>query len=105
MVEVPEFVKQAFDRWVEGWGWETERAFYPYNVLVFDVGENNEEWPLTKLLGQLWRCTDQLSEDFCERLDLPPGSTYARAAQAILARGRTRGKYVIPRSGYRVPPA
>ncbi|HVF12456.1 MAG TPA: hypothetical protein VNA87_05150 [Actinomycetota bacterium] len=105
MAEVPKYVMQAFESWVEGWGWETERAFFPYKEIVIDVGPDNEDWPLTKLLGKLWRCSDHLPKDMCERLDLPEGSSYARAAQAIMARGRTRGKYIIPREGYRVPPS
>ncbi len=104
MSRAPDFITEAFALWVETWGWETgERFFYPYAELVFDVGERNEEWPLPKLLGKLWRCTQVMSEDLCDRLNVPYGSTYARAAQGILAQGR-RGKYHIPRSGFRVPP-
>lgn len=99
------WVKKAFDAYVEGWGWEMkERFFYPYNEIVMDVGDPPVEWPLTQLLGKLWRCTEPMPDDTCDRLDLQRGSTYAKAAQGILAAGR-RGKYWIPRSGYRVPPA
>lgn len=103
MEKCPEWAKSAFTRWVEGWGWETqERYLYPYNEIVMDVGPELNEWPLPKLLGKLWRCSDPMSTDLCERLDLPEGSSYARAAQWILAMGR-RGKFWIPRPGFRVP--
>ncbi len=103
MAEAPDYVKEAFVRWVESWGWETgERYFYPYNEIVFDVGAEQEEWPLPKLLGKLWHSKAAMPPQLCERLDLEEGSSYARAAQKILAAGR-RGKFHIPRSGYRVP--
>lgn len=103
MAESPEYIKEGFRRWVEGWGWEKkDRYIYPYNEVVFDVGEQREEWPLPKLLGKLWRCTEPMTDTLCERTDLPRGSSFARAAQAILAAGR-KGKYFIPASGYRVP--
>lgn len=105
MATCPDWAKKAFFDWVESWGWDVKEKFlFPYNEIVMNVGDPSEEWPLTRLLGKLWRCTDPMPKDLCERLDLPEGSTYARAAQGILAAGR-RGKYWIPRSGYRVPPS
>jgi hypothetical protein len=100
----PAAIKNAFHRWVEGWGWATgERFVYPYTEMVFDVGRKHEELQVTALLGKLWHCTDRMPKDLCERLDMDEGSTYAQAAQKIMAAGR-RGKFWIPRSGYRVPP-
>lgn len=105
MGRAPDFITEAFVLWVETWGWENkERFFYPYNEIVFDVGEKNDEWPLPRLLGKLWHCTQIMSDDICERFNFPQRSTYAKAAQGILAQGR-RGKFHIPRSGFRVPPS
>lgn len=105
MAKAPEWVKDAFYRWVETWGWETkERNLYPYKELVMDVGEERDQWELPRLLGKLWHCNEPMNADLCERLDLPPESTYAQAAQKILMAGR-RGKFHIPRSGFRVPPS
>ncbi len=43
--------------------------------------------PLTawSLTGLLWNCTDILPGSECSELDLPQGSTYARAARAVRA--------------------
>ena len=37
------------------------------------------------LIGQLWHCTDVMPSDLCAELDMPIGSTYARAVQQIAA--------------------
>jgi hypothetical protein len=37
------------------------------------------------LAAQLIACTDVLPFEHCEMLDLPPGSTFARAAQTVRA--------------------
>ena len=36
-----------------------------------------------KLVGQLWNCTDTLTGEYCHRLAIPRGSTYAQAAQLL----------------------
>jgi len=38
---------------------------------------------LDRLCGKLWNCTDVLSATACRDADLPTGSTYAQAAQAM----------------------
>ena len=44
MGRAPDYITEAFDRWVETGGWETgERFFYPYNEIAFDIGEKNNE--------------------------------------------------------------
>lgn len=105
MAEAAKPIKDAFREWVESWGWETpDRFIYPYNEIIrVQLGDKEEEWPLPHLLGRLWRSTDVMPTKLCDRLNLPEGSTYAKAAQGILASGR-RGKFNIPRTGYRVPP-
>ena len=103
MAEATEWVKEAFTRWVEAWGWDNkDKFFFPYNEMVFDVGEDKEDWALPKLLGKLWHSKEPMPPELCERMDLPEGSSYAKGAQKILMAGR-RGKFQIPRSGYRVP--
>lgn len=32
---------------------------------------------------QLWDCTDILPSEYCDDLDLPPGSTYAQAVRSL----------------------
>jgi hypothetical protein len=104
LAKAPAWLKQAFQHWVESWGWASgEHTIYPYSEIVFDVGRERENWPVPRVLGKLWHCTDKMPGHLCERVNLPSGSTYAKAAQLIMAAGR-RGKFHIPRSGYRVPP-
>lgn len=35
------------------------------------------------LLGQLWHCKDVMPSEYCEMLDLPRGSSFARAARRL----------------------
>jgi len=42
-------------------------------------------WPAEKLLGLMTHCTDVMPGELCELLDIERGSTYARAAQRLLA--------------------
>jgi hypothetical protein len=37
----------------------------------------------TWLTGQLWNCSDILGGEYCQLLDLPLGSTYARAVRKL----------------------
>lgn len=103
MGTVPNYLKEAFRLWVESWGWlSSERTIQPFREVVLDVGPAKEDWPLAKLLGKLWHCTDSMAKDLSDRMDLPDGATYAQAAQAIMAAAK-KGRFHIPRSGYRVP--
>ena len=45
------------------------------------TGETTKE--LDRLCGKLWNCTDILPQIGCNDAQVPVGSTYARAAQAI----------------------
>lgn len=38
---------------------------------------------LDRLCGKLWNCTDSLPSTACRDADVPTGSTYAQAAQAV----------------------
>ena len=42
-------------------------------------------WTAEKLLGRMSHCTDIMPGSLCDELDLERGSTYARAAQRLLA--------------------
>ena len=63
-------------------------------TMVFGGGEtvtvNGEEKPLSWLLTQLAKCTDQMPSSVAIVLDLDDGATYAQAVRAI--RGRQRKK-------------
>jgi hypothetical protein len=48
--------------------------------------------PAEKLLGLMTQCTDIMPSYLCDELDIEPGSTYARAAQRLLAE-RKRPEY------------
>lgn len=43
------------------------------------------QWPADKLLGLMCHCTDIMPGDLCVELEIERGSTYARAAQRLLA--------------------
>jgi hypothetical protein len=106
MARAPKAFKDAFSHWVEGWGWtDKDRIILPYKELIFDVGRNREQVGLMELLGKLWQCTDKMPGDIAERIGLEPGSNYAQAAQMIHSHARSRGRFIIPRGGYRVPPS
>ena len=51
---------------------------------------DDEEWPVAKLCGKLWRCTDVLPGAYCGDLDIPQGSTYAQAVRVVLTQIRRR---------------
>lgn len=103
MASVPDYVKQAFNRWVQSWGWESrEPTVQPYREMVFDVGDKQENWPVVKLLGKLWRCSEPLPVDVRDRMSLDEGATYAVAAQLLMAAAKRKG-YRIPHTGFRVP--
>ena len=66
----PGYLRDAFLEWLEG-----ERGD------VVDVDEKPQT--LRWLIGQLWHCTDVLPGWACDELDIPLGSTYAKAVQAV----------------------
>ncbi len=51
-------------------------------------------WPAEKLLGLMTHCTDIMPASLCDQLDLEEGSTYARAAQRLLAERSRRLRIV-----------
>jgi hypothetical protein len=81
----PEDLLGAFNAWIDTRGiivgpdrWTIER---PPKVAGRPFAG---EW----LLGQLWNCTDALPSSISSALDLPRGSTYARAARKVKRRAR-----------------
>ncbi len=51
------------------------------NIEVDDT-QRSVEW----LCGQLWNCSDIMPGEDCDSIELPRGSTYAKAARMILYR-------------------
>jgi hypothetical protein len=48
--------------------------------------------PAEKLLGLMTHCTDIMPSYLCDELGIEPGSTYARAAQRLLAERRQHSR-------------
>ena len=72
----PGHIRQAFEDWVyEGMP----------DVAIFEVAYEPTELPARQLLGKLWHCSDIMPSILCGELDMPQGSTYAAAAQALCA--------------------
>lgn len=55
-------IRQAFEDWIDAGQDPTRRD---------------------AILAPLYRCTDIMPAILCDQLDLPPGSTYARAVRAL----------------------
>lgn len=47
------------------------------------VEVRNETWPLRRLRGLLWNCTDVMPEALCVELDIPHGSSYAQGVRSL----------------------
>jgi len=75
----PGYLREAFQDAISADGALAE------SVIIDDVGIDEEERPLEWLAGQLWNCTDILPRSECWALDIPQGSTYARAARIVKA--------------------
>ena len=75
----PGHMRQAFVDWVE--------AGQP-DVAQVEVDYVPRPWPAEKLLGRLCHCSDVMPSDLCGDLDMRLGSSYARAAQSLLAERR-----------------
>ena len=75
----PDYLREAFQ---DAIAWDGELA---KTVVIDDVGIDEEERSLGWLAGQLWNCTDVLPGIECLALDIPLGSTYARAARIVKA--------------------
>ena len=74
---------------------QLQRAFGEW-AGVFGGGDtvtiNGEGKPLSWLLTQLARCTDQMPSSVAMVLDLDDGATYAQAVRAIRGRQRKKAK-------------
>jgi len=78
------FDGQASDVWYEPLGEEeTLELFDPKKQEAWDAMDlkGRARW----ITGQLWNCTDILPHMICADLDIPPGSTYARAVRNLRA--------------------
>ena len=56
-------------------------AFYP------------RTWEAERLLRRMWHCSDTMPPDLCSALDVPQGSSYAQAAQGLLAERKSQATY------------
>ena len=72
----PNHIRQAFENWLD--------AGMP-DVAILEVSYEPTEIPARQLLGKLWHCSDIMPSQLCGQLELPPGTTYAAAAQALRA--------------------
>ena len=72
-------MRQAFCDWVD-------EGMPP--LAAVEVNYEPVTWPADKLLGRMCHCSDIMPRDTCDQLELERGSTYARAAQRLLAAQR-----------------
>ena len=79
-MHAPGHLRYAFSDWVEI-GMPVEIAAEGPTYDFYDGKPRMATW----LLGQLWRCSDIMPGTLCDELDMPAGSTYARAAQQLAA--------------------
>jgi len=69
----PQSLREQFLEAIESWVW-----------LSGDIPDT----AIRQLAGQLWNCTDTLPGEYCNDLEIPPGSTYAQAARHLRRRLR-----------------
>lgn len=70
--------RSGFAEWLDAY--EVFEAELTDEVFENDEGETVA---VDKLIGRVYHCTDVLPSDYCALLDLPQGSTYAKAARAL----------------------
>ncbi len=79
MSHYPGHLREAFCRWAcEG----------TPPLASVEVDYEDAVWPAEKLLGRMTHCTDVMPGYACDELEIERGSTYARAAQRLLAERR-----------------
>lgn len=74
MPHYPGHLRDAFRAWVD--------EAMP-DLATVQVNYRDELWPTERLLGKMWHCSDIMPGRLREDLDMPLGSTYARAAQTL----------------------
>jgi hypothetical protein len=79
----PGYLRAMFEELVER-GETGEEFFDPAKQARFELMSTEEQ--LRLLAGQLWHCTDCMPGHVCEDLDMPTGSSFARAARVIRQR-------------------
>ena len=55
---------------------------YPKEIARF-IQKDDRSYELKKILGHLWNCTDIVPARYCEQLDIPIGSSYAKAVRDL----------------------
>lgn len=77
-----ELVELALLRWIDhGMEFEPEPSRWPLETrgLRHVAAASCRKYILT----ELWNCSDTLSDPYCDRLQIPRGSTYGAAARKI----------------------
>ena len=65
---VPGHLRVEFEEYLDYWYCKCEEP---------DLGDMS----INHLLGKLWNCTDTLPSRYCGALDIPQGSSYAKAVR------------------------
>jgi hypothetical protein len=74
-------LRGAFEALVEGAESVTDTFYDSRTRASLQTMSPDEQ--LRWLCGKLWNCTDIMPGAVCVELEMPPGSTYAQAAQGI----------------------
>jgi hypothetical protein len=69
----PGHLREAFETWVEDGATASTVA----------VGWDDTTVPIRWLIGHLWNCSDIMPSGLCAQLDMPAGTTYARAVRHL----------------------
>jgi transcriptional regulator with XRE-family HTH domain len=70
------------------------REWFTDYIETGKISEEMDEKALTLdwLYGQLWNCCDIMPSGLCQELDMPLGSTYARAVRSLRRASKGKGR-------------
>ena len=69
--------RETLQSWLDSNGMD-----YPKELTKF-VQKDGQAYELKKVLGHLWNCTDIVPASYCRQLDIPIGSSYAKAVREL----------------------
>ena len=78
MSHTPKHLREAFQAWI----WDRHGKLMDVS-LTDAVNPEAPGLTVEALIGRLWNCTATLPGAECEAIDIPRGSTYARAVQDL----------------------